>query len=49
MTLISKEKVIEQMEEFADEMTAVGGAYVRRAVDIVIRPMEEAEEEDDLK
>lgn len=49
MTLISKEKVIDELVEFSNQMTGIGGSYVRSAVHLVVMPMEEAQEATDLK
>lgn len=50
MTLISKEETIKKLEEFAEEMTSIGGSYIRNAIRIVVEPMKGIEkDEDDLK
>ncbi len=46
--LIDKEKVISELEEFGETL-GIGGAYIRRAVDLVVRPMPEADEAKDLR
>lgn len=50
MTLISKEETIKKLQEFAEELTSIGGSYVRCAIRVVVEPMQGVEkDEDDLK
>ncbi len=39
--LIEKEKVIKELNAFADTLTVIGGSYIRSAIRLVIEPMKD--------